>query len=70
MYVNGSVLSGYGDQPCAMAHFTTIDEAVAAAPGSHIVVCPGIYDEGVLIDKPLTLLGEEARDRRQLLGVR
>ena len=48
VFVNGSVLSGYGNQPCAMAHFTTIDEAVAAVkPGTHIVVCPGTYDEGV-----------------------
>jgi pectin methylesterase-like acyl-CoA thioesterase len=60
-FVNGSVLSGYGNQPCAMAHFTTIDEAVAAArPGTHIVVCPGTYDEGVLIDKSLTLTGLHA----------
>ena len=61
VFVNGSVLSGYGNQPCAMAHFTTIDEAVAAVkPGTHIVVCPGTYDEGVVINKPLTLTGLHA----------
>jgi hypothetical protein len=61
VFVNGSVLSGYGDEPCARAHFTTIDEAVAAVrPGTHIVVCPGTYHEGVLIEKPLTLTGMHA----------
>ncbi len=61
VFVNGSVLSGYDDEPCAMAHFTTIDAAVAAVKaGTHIVVCPGTYDEGVLIDKPLTLTGVHA----------
>lgn len=29
----------------------------AAAPGSQIIVCPGVYDEGVSIDKPLRLNG-------------
>src|ERR1700728_4554740 len=44
---------------CATAAFTTIGAAVsAAAPGSTIVVCPGVYDEGVLIDKQITLEGE------------
>jgi hypothetical protein len=61
VFVNGSVLSGYGDEPCAFAHFTTIDEAVAAVkPGTHIVVCPGTYDEGVVIAKRLTLTGTSA----------
>ncbi len=61
VFVNGSVLSGYGDEPCAMAHFTTIDEAVSAVkPGTHIVVCPGTYHEGVLIEKQLTLTGVHA----------
>jgi hypothetical protein len=58
VFVNGSVLSGYGDEPCAMAHFTTIDEAVAAVkPGTHIVVCPGTYHEGVMLDKRIELTG-------------
>jgi parallel beta-helix repeat protein len=44
---------------CATAAYTTIGAAVsAAAPGSQIVVCPGVYDEGVSIDKQLTLTGE------------
>jgi hypothetical protein len=61
LYVNGSTLSGYGYDPCSTASYTTISAAVAAAaPGSHIVVCPGTYDEGVQIDKPLVLSGIDA----------
>jgi nitrous oxidase accessory protein NosD len=61
LYVNGSTLSGYGYDPCSTAAYTTISAAVAAAvPGSHIVVCPGTYDEGVQIDKPLVLSGIDA----------
>jgi hypothetical protein len=61
LFVNGSVLSGYAHGPCSSARYTTIMAAVAAAtPGSHIVVCPGTYDEGVLIEKPLVLSGVHA----------
>jgi nitrous oxidase accessory protein NosD len=58
LFVNGSALSGYAHNSCSTADFTTIDAAVAAAaPGSHIVVCPGTYDEGVLLEKRLELTG-------------
>src|SRR5271154_252099 len=61
LFVNGSILSGYGHNSCSTASYATIDEAVtAAAPGSHIIVCPGTYDEGVQIDKPLVLSGAHA----------
>ncbi len=61
LFVNGSMLSGYGHNSCSAASYSTIDEAVAAAaPGSHIIVCPGTYDEGVQIDKPLVLSGLHA----------
>jgi hypothetical protein len=61
LFVNGSVLSGYGNNPCSSARYTTIGAAVtAAAPGSHIVVCPGTYHEGVLVDKRLLLSGFHA----------
>ncbi len=41
---------------CPDAQFTSINAAVLAAPpGAHIRVCPGIYHESVLITKPLTL---------------
>ncbi len=40
--------------------FTTISAAVAAAsPGATIYVCPGVYNESVVITKQLTLLGAQ-----------
>jgi parallel beta-helix repeat protein len=39
--------------------FTTISAAIAAArPGDRILVRPGLYQEGLVIDKPLELLGD------------
>lgn len=41
---------------CAGAGFTSIQDAVgAAAPGDVIRVCPDVYAESVVVDKPLTL---------------
>ncbi len=61
LFVNSSILSGYGHNSCSATSYTTINEAVAAAtPGAHIIVCPGTYDEGVQIDKPLVLSGLHA----------
>jgi TIR domain len=51
--------------------FTTISAAIAAAqPGDRILVRPGLYREGLVVDKPLEILGDgpvaeievEARD--------
>jgi hypothetical protein len=49
----------HADSSCATAAFTTIGAAVSAAtiPGSTIIVCPGTYNEGVLINKRLVLSG-------------
>ncbi len=39
--------------------FATVGEAVRAArPGDRILVRPGLYEEGVVVDKPLEILGE------------
>jgi parallel beta-helix repeat protein len=39
--------------------FTTITDAIAvAAPGSRILVRSGVYDDGLIIDKPLEIVGE------------
>jgi parallel beta-helix repeat protein len=39
--------------------FATITDAIAAAdPGSRILVRSGVYDEGLVIDKPLEIVGE------------
>lgn len=54
-------LHGRTDRECANAAYTTIGAAVsAAAPGSRIIVCPGIYHESVIIGKQLTLVGQDA----------
>ena len=45
------------------AQFTTISEAIARAPGgSRLLVSRGHYRESVVIDKPLELIGEGARE--------
>ena len=39
--------------------FSTVGEAVEAArPGDRIVVRPGLYEEGLVVDKPLEILGD------------
>ena len=39
--------------------YTTINAAIAAAaPGSRISITPGVYDEGLIIDKPLEIVGD------------
>jgi parallel beta-helix repeat protein len=41
----------------------TISQAIAvAAPGDKIIVRPGLYEEGIVIDKPLEIIGEGERD--------
>jgi pectin methylesterase-like acyl-CoA thioesterase len=43
---------------CPSAAFVTIQAAViAASPGDRINVCPGIYHEQVVVEKPLTISG-------------
>lgn len=40
-------------------NFTTITDAIAAAvPGSRILVRSGVYDDGLIIDKPLEIVGD------------
>ena len=44
---------------CGNADFTSIQAAVdAAAPGDVVRICPDVYAESVLVDKPLTLWGD------------
>jgi hypothetical protein len=58
LYVNAAPVAGHSDRSCASAAYATIGAAVtAAAPASVIVVCPGVYHEGVLLNKQLTLRG-------------
>ena len=46
---------------CDSATFSSINAAVTAAPtGGTVIVCPGTYMEDVLVNKALTLKGEDA----------
>jgi len=48
--------------PLHRGDYPTISEAIAAAkPGDRIVVHPGTYNEGLIIDKPLEIVGEGQR---------
>ena len=43
--------------------YTTITEAIeAAAPGDKIQVRPGLYEEGLIVDKPLEIIGQGDRE--------
>ncbi len=43
---------------CTSARYSTIQSAVDVAPsGATVAVCPGTYDEDVVVSAPLTLLG-------------
>ena len=43
--------------------FLTISQAIKAAePGSRILVRPGLYEEGLVIDKPLEIIGDGDRE--------
>lgn len=51
-------------------NYTTISEAVAhAQPGSRILVRPGVYREGFVLDKPLDISGDGARAEIIVEGV-
>ena len=48
----GGCLPGRGD-------FATVSAAIKAAkPGDRILVRPGLYEEGLVVDKPLEILGD------------
>ncbi len=55
---------------CGNARFTSIQAAVdAARPGAVIQVCPDLYAEAVVVDKPLRLMGSpEAMERVDCFG--
>ena len=59
---------GKPNTPCPNAQYPTISAAVAAAaPGDLIEICPALYDEQLLITKPLTLRGLEVRGMDRVL---
>ena len=49
--------------PMHRGDHTTISAAIEAAkPGTRILVCPGLYTEGIVIDKPLEIIGDGRRE--------
>ncbi len=64
IWIFGAVqaVSGKGLEVGPGSRYPTIRSAIeAAAPGDEVRVCPGVYQEGrIVIDKPLTLLGEQS----------
>ena len=45
--------------PIRRGDFATVGAAIKAAkPGDRILVRPGLYEEGLVVDKPLEILGD------------
>jgi len=61
VYVSPKAVSTGADTWCGTASYSNINTAIAAV-GAHgtVVVCPGSYDEEVLVTKPLNLVGRHA----------
>jgi Right handed beta helix region len=61
VYVSPGAVSAGADTSCSTASYSDITTAVAAVgPGGTVVVCPGTYDEEVVVTKPLNLVGRHA----------
>jgi parallel beta-helix repeat protein len=50
------------DQMCQGDHATITEAIKAANPGDKIVILPGLYEEGLELDKPLEIKGEGKRE--------
>lgn len=49
---------GQAGTPCVSPQYSTIGAAIAAAsPGDTVAICPALYQEQLIISKPLKLLG-------------
>ncbi|HEY7398380.1 MAG TPA: NosD domain-containing protein [Gaiellaceae bacterium] len=58
VYVSPTGSSGDSDVSCAHAGYSSIQDAIEAAPlGGTVVVCPGTYPGMVTVDKRVTLAG-------------
>ena len=57
VYVSPRAASTGAGTSCWTASYSNINAAVAAVgPGGTVVVCPGTYDEEVVVTKPLNLV--------------
>ena len=66
---SGTLLVDDDKAECPGAGFQTIQGAVdAATAGDVIQVCPGTYDEQVVIAKPLTLVGIAVGGKKAAVG--
>jgi hypothetical protein len=64
-YVDDDGLDGFN---CTNAPYTTISAAVAASKqGDEIRVCPGVYDEQVVVPFDMTITGEAFGSRRAVI---
>jgi hypothetical protein len=61
VFASSTLTVGNATSGSCIHTFTTIQSAVtAASPGDTIQVCPGTYNELVVVDKTLTILGAQA----------
>ena len=61
VYVSTDASAGAVGANCGTAAYSSIGAAVGAvASGGTVIVCPGTYREDVIVDKPLTLMGQGA----------
>jgi hypothetical protein len=59
IYASPTGTSSAAGSSCDTAQYASIQDAIGAAPvGGTVVVCDGIYLEGVTVDKQLTLMGQ------------
>ncbi|TAA74373.1 MAG: F-box protein 11 [Candidatus Electronema aureum] len=51
------------DSPSYLCHSTITGALKAAEPGTRIIVKPGLYEEGIVIDKPVEIVGDGDRNK-------
>jgi hypothetical protein len=67
-FAGEKLIVGKSDTDCPGATYLTISAAVSAAPpGSEIEICPALYDEQVVVSKPLWLHGRRTDNIARVL---
>src|SRR5262249_32907922 len=63
-----TLVVGKPGTPCPHAKYSTITDAIKAAPpGAKIKICPALYPERLTIEKPLTLRGVSVNGVNRIL---